>query len=117
MTRPPSHVPRAPRLPVRAPIACRRANGTRWEGGYTLNISRSGVLFVVADASDVAGPVEFVINLSLGALKGPGVPMLPDLHCQGRVVRSRPDPDGRLVIAACIRRQSIRKAQTFFVAT
>ena len=111
------HVPRAPRLPLHAPIAFRRTTGTRWEEGRTVNISRSGVLFMLPGMADVAGPIEFVINLSRGAMQGPGVPLLPDLHCHGRVIRTGEGSDGETVIAASIRRQSIRKAQSFFVST
>jgi PilZ domain len=110
-------VPRAPRLSLKAPIAFRRPNTTRWQEGRTVNISRSGVLFVLPSSADVAGRIEFVINLSRGALHGPGVPLLPDLHCHGRVMRTSAGSDGETVIAACIRRQSIRKAQSFFVST
>jgi hypothetical protein len=82
-----------------------------------VNISRSGVLFALPTPTDVAGQIEFVINLSRGALQGPGVPLLPDLHCHGRVVRTGTAPEGETVIAACIRRQSIRKKQSFSVST
>jgi hypothetical protein len=101
---------------LRAPIAFRSATAPRWVQGNTVNISRSGVLFVASGPSALDGDVEFVINLSRGALQGPGVPLLPDLHCQGRVVRCREGTD-EVEIAATIRRQSIRKALSFVLAT
>ena len=111
----PDFVPRAPRLPLRAPIALRTAITPGWVEGNTLNISRSGVLFALEAPAQLTGDVEFVINLSRGALQGPGVPLLPDLHCRGRVVRSASGPDGAVVIAARIRRQSIRRPRSFLV--
>lgn len=110
-------VPRAPRLPLRAPIALRGATATRWVEGRTVNISRSGVLFALPASTPVAGEVEFVINLSRGALQGPGVALLPDLHCRGRVVRSDPGSEGEMVVAARIRRQWIRRARSFVLTT
>ena len=114
---PPEFVPRAPRLPLRAPIALRSRATSRWVQGRTLNISRSGVLFSLPITTQVDGDVEFVINLSRGALQGPGVALLPDLHCRGRVVRSGAGTEGETVVAARIRRQTIRRAQSFLVTT
>lgn len=114
---PPDFVPRAPRLPLRAPIAFRGTAATGWVEGRTVNISRSGVLFALPPASQLAGEVEFVINLSRGAMRGPGVALLPDLHCRGRVVRSGSGVEGETLVAARIRRQSIRPAQSFLVTT
>lgn len=103
--------PRAPRLPLRAPITFRPAAGSPWSEGWTVNISRSGVLFALTSATDLKGQLEFVINLSRGALQGPGVPLLPDLHCRGRVVRVTLRPEGDATVAASIRRQSLKKAE------
>jgi PilZ domain-containing protein len=113
----PDYVPRAPRLPLRAPIAFRSASGLPWVEGQTVNISRSGVLFALPPASELVGEVEFVINLSRGAMRGPGVALLPDLHCRGRVVRSGSGEEGETLVAARIRRQSIRPPQSFLVTT
>ena len=101
--------PRAPRLPLRAPVTVRTSPSTPWAEGWTVNISRSGVLFAMEGAGIPDGEVEFVISLSRGALQGPGVPLLPDLHCRGRVVRVAEDSDGRSIVAASIRRQSLRR--------
>lgn len=114
---PTEFVLRAPRLPLRAPIALRRSAVVTWVQGRTVNLSHSGVLCALPVAVDMPGEVEFVINLSRGALGGPGVPLLPDLHCRGRVVRSEPGAEGERIVAVRIHRQSIRKAQSFLVTT
>ena len=101
--------PRAPRLPLRAPVTVRSSPGAAWADGWTVNISRSGVLFRLSQAQVPEGDVEFVISLSRGALQGPGVPLLPDLHCRGRVIRTAPSPDGQAMVAASIRRQSLKR--------
>ena len=74
-----------------------------------MNISRSGVLFAIDGVGVPDGDVEFVISLSRGALQGPGVPLLPDLHCRGRIVRVATGPEGEAIVAASIRRQSLRR--------
>lgn len=107
----PELLPRAPRLPLKAPIAFRTSPAMPWLEGWTVNISRSGVLFALPPAARVEGDLEFVITLSRGALQGPGVPLLPDLHCRGRVVRIDAGPDGAAVAAASIRRQSLRRRE------
>src|SRR5262245_50153323 len=101
-------LPRAPRLLIRAPVAFRHSSRTPWRNGWTVNVSQSGVLIAVETPADVRGDVEFLITLSKGALQGPGVPLLPDLHCRGQVVRHVIDADGVCTIAANIRRQVIR---------
>jgi hypothetical protein len=101
--------PRAPRLPLRAPLTVRSSPGAAWADGWTVNISRSGVLFRLAQSHVPEGDVEFVISLSRGALQGPGVPLLPDLHCRGRVIRTTSSPDGEAMVAASIRRQSLKR--------
>ena len=101
--------PRAPRLPLRAPLTVRTSPSTPWAEGWTVNISRSGVLFAIDGAGVPDGDIEFVISLSRGALQGPGVPLLPDLHCRGRIVRVATGPEGESIVAASIRRQSLRR--------
>ena len=105
--------PRAPRLPLRAPVSVRTSPSMPWTEGWTVNISRSGVLFAVHGNSDGVpdGDVEFVISLSRGALQGPGVPLLPDLHCRGKVVRVMQGSAGESIVAASIRRQSLRRVE------
>jgi hypothetical protein len=94
---------------LKAPITCRTSEVDPWAEGRTLNISRSGVLFALPAAADVTEDLEFVIKLSGAALQGPGVRLLPDLHCHARVVRLAAAPTGETIVAASIRRQSIRK--------
>lgn len=73
-------------------------------------MSQSGVLVALATPADVSGDVEFLVMLSKGAFHGPGVPLLPDLHCRGRIVRHDTGSDGASIIAANIRRQIVREA-------
>ena len=81
------HLPRAPRLLIRAPVSLRSSSRMPWRDGWTVNISQSGVLVALDTPVELRGDVEFVIALSKGALQGPGVPLLPDLHCRGQIVR------------------------------
>ncbi|HYU80337.1 MAG TPA: hypothetical protein VEK56_15210 [Vicinamibacterales bacterium] len=101
---------RAPRLPLRAPIQFVTPRGAAWAEGWTINVSRSGVLFQPVDeATKFSGDLEFIIQLSRGALHGPGVALLPNLHCSGYLVRSTEGPDGKPQYAAVIRRQQVEK--------
>ena len=102
-------LPRAPRLQMRVPIAIRSSPRGPWQSGWTVNLSHSGVLATFASPTAISGDVEFIITLSRGALQGPGVPLLPDLHCRGQVVRRDADREGAtFFIAANIKRQVIR---------
>ena len=105
-------LPRAPRLPIRAPVLIRGSSRMPWREGWTINVSKSGVLVALASPGAIKGNVEFVITLSKGALQGPGVPLLPDLHCRGQVVRQSGGADGAWTVAAKIRRQVVRIAGT-----
>jgi hypothetical protein len=109
--KPKEGVPRAPRMMVRAPVAYRTSSSSAWAEGWTRNISRSGVLLSLADRGALAGDIEFVIHLSRGALQGPGVSLLPDLHCHGRIVRQADGKGGETLVAATIRRQSIERGK------
>jgi hypothetical protein len=102
--------PRAPRLAIRAPIDLRSLAIGHWTEGWTINISRSGVLFAMdREAARPGEDLEFVIHLSRGAFDGPGAPLLPDLFCRGRVVRTESGEQGRAIVAASIRRQWLRE--------
>jgi hypothetical protein len=92
-------------------VTVRSSPGAAWADGWTVNISRSGVLFRIPEGHAPQGDVEFVISLSKGALQGPGVPLLPDLHCRGRVIRIAHSPDGQAMVAASIRRQSLKRVE------
>jgi hypothetical protein len=103
-------LPRAPRLLIRAPVMLRASSRMPWREGWTINISQSGLLVALASPADLLGQVELVVSLSKGALQGPGVPLLPDLHCRGHIVRHQPGGDGKWTVAANIRRQVVRIA-------
>ncbi len=96
---------RAARLTVRAPVRYRVSPSADWAEGWTENISKSGVLFSPAAIGLPTGEFEFVIELSRGAFQGPGVALLPDLHCHGRIVRDVVGADGATLVAASIDRQ------------
>jgi hypothetical protein len=81
-----------------------------WKHGWTINMSQSGVLVALAGQVELRGDIEFIITLSRAALQGPGVAMLPDLHCRGQIVRHESKADGAWAIAANIRRQRVRAA-------
>ena len=107
---PETYPPRAPRLAVRAPIDLRSRAVGQWTEGWTINISRSGVLFAMDGGTARAGEdLEFVIHLSRGAFDGPGAPLLPDLFCRGRIVRTETNDEGVALVAASIRRQWLRE--------
>ena len=103
-------LPRAPRLLIRAPVTFRGSSRMPWREGWTINMSHSGVLIALATPADVRDDLEFLITLSKGALQGPGVALLPDLHCRGHIVRRAVGDDGSVTLAANIRRQMIRVA-------
>ena len=103
-------LPRAPRLSIRAPVTFRGSSRMPWREGWTINMSHSGVLIALATPAEVRGNLEFLITLSKGAFQGPGVALLPDLHCRGRIVRHDIGDDGTVTMAANIRRQVIRLA-------
>lgn len=103
-------LPRAPRLLIRAPVTYRGSSRMPWREGWTINMSQSGVLIAMTTPAEVDGNLEFLIALSKGALQGPGVALLPDLHCRGQVVRREVRENGAWVIGANIRRQVIRVA-------
>jgi hypothetical protein len=90
-------VPRATRLKVEAPVVYRAVSDESWAVGATLDISRSGVLFVPSE--DIPDPeLNLVIFLSRTSLEAAGVP-LPDLYCGGPVIRAVDGPDGRRALA------------------
>lgn len=98
-------LPRAPRLHVKAPVAYRTSSSSTWAEGWTRDISKSGVLFAPSTDDFPDGEVEFIVKLSQGALQGPGVPLLPDFHCHGQIVRRAQGPEGESLVVASILRQ------------
>jgi hypothetical protein len=87
---------RARRFEITAQIIFRQANGDPWRSAWTLNLSRTGVLFRARGAKlDRRRGVEFVV-----ALPPLGVRPAGQIHCNGRVVRMAPNlpaDDGREV--------------------
>ena len=79
------------RLPLRVPVAFRAHGGDGWSLGWTVNVSRSGVLFDCVENISVFEPIEFVIGLSTG------VPGACNVTCRGQVVRSEPVAAGHRI--------------------
>ena len=97
---PSTWVRRATRLSVGAPLAYRAALTGEWYRGSTIDISRSGVLFVPDDAAIPDPDLRLVIFLSRAALEACGVKGLwPDLYCGGPVMRASQLVNGRWAIA------------------
>jgi hypothetical protein len=97
-----SMVPRATRLRITAPVAWRSLFDDRWSRGSTLDMSRTGILFLPAEPGVRPGAdLQMVVYLSR-ATRDPaaeGVPM-PDLYCGGRLARMQDDPaTGRQAVA------------------
>jgi hypothetical protein len=90
-------VSRATRLKVGAPVVYRAVSDESWAVGSTIDISRSGVLFVPNEPIPEPA-LNLVILLSRTPLEAAGEP-LPDLYCGGPVVRATESPDGRRAFA------------------
>lgn len=91
----PSKTPRATRLRLDAPVLYRCASRRSWATGETLDISRSGMLFVPANSADDCDPIlDLVVLLSTTTSPAAGASM-SDLCCGGPVVRRTSTPDGR----------------------
>lgn len=88
-----SRRPRATRLRVGATVLYRSAAQRGWATGETLDISRSGMLFVPSAADDRHHILDLVVLLSATA-RAAGA-SLSDLCCGGPVVRRTSTPDGR----------------------
>jgi hypothetical protein len=89
----PSKTPRATRLRMDAPVLYRSASRRGWATGETLDISRSGMLFVPAATDDCDAILDLVVLLSTTS-PAAGTSM-SDLCCGGPVVRRTSTPDGR----------------------
>jgi hypothetical protein len=109
-------VPRATRLKVEAPVVYRSVSDESWAVGATLDISRSGVLFIPSEhIPDDA--LNLVIFLSRTPLEAAGV-ALPDLYCGGPVTRVTETPDGRRAFAVRFEHDSAEyPANEFWRAT
>ena len=93
---------RAPRVRVRAPVAYRRISDDVWSRGSTVDISRSGVLFVPArNPGPDSGDLLMVVFLSQAPL-GAGAMASGDLYCGGRVARTTETATGEPALAVQI---------------
>ena len=80
-------------------MAFRRVTDAEWSRGATVDISRSGVLFVPAAGAAPDGDLLMVVFLSQAVRRGDtGAPMA-DLHCGGRIARVTTTPDGEPALA------------------
>ena len=74
---------RTRRFQLQLPLSITRSGAERMElGGFTNNISSSGVLFTTQREPDLGGPIEYVIALNReGSLS-------VSLRCMGKVLRA-----------------------------
>ena len=95
---------RAPRLQVAAPVAFRLVSEDAWCKGSTLDISRSGVLFVPAEGPPPdSGDLLMVVFLSRAPHRADGTaPPMTDLYCGGRVARVTETAMGQPALAVQI---------------
>jgi PilZ domain-containing protein len=74
---------RTRRFKLQLPLSITRSGAERVTvGGYTRNISSSGVLFTAEREPDLGGPIEYVIVLNHDG------PLAVSLRCMGKVLRS-----------------------------
>jgi len=100
---------RAPRLRVEVPVAYRKVTDERWSRGATVDISRSGVLFVPSEPTAPSGDLLLVVFLSQTPVDADGVRLpLPDLYCGGRVARVA-ETDGKPALAMQIEFEWVEK--------
>ncbi|MFB3922718.1 MAG: PilZ domain-containing protein [Terriglobia bacterium] len=85
-----SSLERAPRYGMQMGIRYRAAGQSQWRDAKTENISRSGVLFRVAEALKVSDLIEMRFMFPPGMAGKSGTEVL----CQGWVVRSSPPVAG-----------------------
>jgi hypothetical protein len=79
-------------------VAFRRVTDAEWSRGATLDISRSGVLFVPAAGAAPDGDLLMVVFLSRVTRRADAAPMA-DLHCGGRIARVTATPGGERALA------------------
>jgi hypothetical protein len=107
-----TQVPRATRFPVVTRVLWRPHLGNEWSSAWSVNMSRSGVLFRFEDAPYEGPPaVGTRLDLIIG-LSGETLPIdSADIQCSGRVARAdRRDPGG-LLIASTIDYYTFLKTQ------
>jgi hypothetical protein len=80
---------RTRRFKLRLPLSIIRTGAERVTlGGFTKNISSTGVLFTAEREPDLGGPIEYVITLNRDG------PQVVNLRCIGKVVRAQPTDEG-----------------------
>jgi hypothetical protein len=96
----PGWQPRAIRLVVNAPVRYRWVKQQVWIPSSTVNVSRSGVLFTLADSVVPTAEVLIAIYLSRATVRVNGLLLkMPDFYCAGRVARVADQSDGRIALA------------------
>jgi hypothetical protein len=79
--------PRARRFPIAAELLFREHGQRAWRSGTTVNVSRSGVLFLAEGTPPgPARPLDFILTLPFN-----GEAPAPRVRCQGHVVRIAPE--------------------------
>lgn len=82
--------PRATRYEMAAEVTYRRVGEDGWRAGRTVNVSRSGVLFLTGTpALPAATRIEFVL-----LLPSLGLPGRCRVQCRGQIVRQCIAPEG-----------------------
>ena len=86
-----------------APVAFRLLSEDAWSKGSTLDISRSGVLFVPAQTPPPGGDLLMVVFLSRAPHRADGTASpMRDLYCGGRVARVTETAMGQPALAVQI---------------
>ena len=88
--------PRAARFPLNLPIRYRPPGESQWQSARTINISKSGLLFIGPSSRPMGERLEMEITLRPTAAKVSGV-----ITCTATVVRREERP-GEYAIAASI---------------
>ena len=80
---------RTRRFKLRLPLSITRSGAERVTlGGFTRNISSTGVLFTAEKEPDLGGPIEYIITLNHDG------PQAVNLRCIGKVLRAEPADNG-----------------------
>jgi hypothetical protein len=80
---------RTRRFKLRLPLSITRSGAERVTlGGFTKNISSTGVLFTAEREPDLGGPIEYVITLNREGAQA------VNLRCIGKVLRAEPAENG-----------------------
>ncbi len=90
---------RARRYRIHMILRYRPLGEKEWLSGETVNVSRSGVLFLVPRLLDAGMPIEFTLRLPREGRGEPGATVL----CRGRVVRTVRPADGEFFPALAAR--------------